>query len=428
MNRQRSQRAAPPRPARAPAAIAADAYGPDPATLCARVKAYVGLTDEDSALVAKFLTEVRPRIPEIIEDFYARIEEDAEAVRVLVGGRAQVERLKATLAVWLERTLRGPHDEEFAVLQAAIGARHVAVGLDQSFMVTGMNVFREHLGGILLRGKPRAAAKAVAIQVAYARVLDVSLALMLETYRVDWLRKILQTEQNATFKRLASIGEVAAVIAHETRNPLAAISGAIQVFSGDLPRDDPKQAIVAEILGQIRRLDERVNDLLIYARPATPSRSDVDPMDLIRTTARLLADDPLMKHVRVTFGGDRALPPFPMDGAQVQQVLVNLVLNAAQAMGGKGNIRISAKRPPAGGLQIAVEDDGPGVRADLAETIFQPFFSTRRSGTGLGLAISRKIAESHDGTLTLDLTSASGSRFVIWLPAPTSMRSSPQMR
>jgi signal transduction histidine kinase len=429
MTRPRRPHTPPQEPARDPSpTIATDAYGPDPIALCERLRRYVGFTEKESRLLASFYPMVEPQLPRIIEDFYDRIEGDPEARRVLTGGTKQIERLKATLGIWLQRTLRGPHDAEFACLQAAIGARHVQVGLDQSFMVSGMNVFREHLTLILFRTHPKRSPRTIALQRAFIGVLDLSLALMLETYRVDWLRKILQTEQNATFKRLASIGEVAAVIAHEIRNPLAAISGAIQVLGQDMTPDAPRHHVLGEILGEIRRLDERVNDLLTYARPAVPNREMVDPLDLIRTTIRLLSGDPLMDKARIVISGDRRLPPFPMDAHQIQQVIVNLVQNAMHAIDGKGTVHVTARRIREGGIEISVEDSGPGVRQDLAEAIFRPFFSTRARGTGLGLAISRKIVESHEGTLQIDLSHPKGARFVITLPVPVSLRSYSQMR
>jgi two-component system sensor kinase FixL len=100
----------------------------------------------------------------------------------------------------------------------------------------------------------------------------------------------------------------------------------------------------------------------------------------------------------------------------MQQVIVNLVLNAQQAMNGSGEIRIAARRTPQAGLEISVEDDGPGVPAERAEEIFRPFVTTRTRGTGLGLPISRKIVESHGGTLTVERARSGGARFVILLP------------
>jgi len=393
-------------------------HATDPITLFERVCAHIGFDAEDSALLAAFHPKVEPHLHAIVDDFYARILADPAARRVLTGGHRQVERLKGTLLAWLERVLKGPHDAEFAVLQSRIGAAHVRVGLEQSHMVTGMHVLREHLNRIFLEACPRRTPRSAATQRAIFRVLDVALALMLETYREAMLRRLLQAEQNATMRRLAALGEVATSIAHEIRNPLAGISGAIQVLQVESRPDDPRQEILREILHEIQRLDERVNDLLLYARPSPLIREPVKAGELLRSTVSVLREDPMFKQIRVATRAPKGIRPFPLDSGQMQQVLVNLVLNALQAMNGSGEIRLFARAAAARALEIAVEDDGPGVPDEIAEEIFKPFFTTRRHGTGLGLAISRKIVESHGGSLSLERSRSGGARFVIHLPFP----------
>ena len=382
------------------------------------LKAYVGFDGRDSRLLAAFYRHVEPHLDAIVDDFYDRIEADPGAARVITGGPEQIGRLKQTLRQWLVRALRGPHDLEFAILQSRIGRRHVGVALDQSYMVTGMNVFREHLNRILFQAFPRRSPRSIATQRAFVKVMDIVLALMLETYREDLLRKILRAEQNATVRRLAALGEVAASIAHEIRNPLAGINGAIQILGQEIAPEDSRQAVLREIQGEIRRLDERVNDLLLYARPSTPRREPVRPRELLETTVRALAEDPMFRDVHVSIRASGGLPAFSLDPGQIRQVLVNLVLNAVQAMGGAGRIELVARLATGGALELVVEDSGPGVPAHLAEEIFRPFFTTRPHGTGLGLAISRKIAESHGGSLTAGRGKAGGARFVLSLPVP----------
>jgi signal transduction histidine kinase len=400
--------------ARAPAARL---RGIEAIDLFRRASAYVGFGPEDSRLLAAFHRDVEPQLDAIVEDFYARIEGSPDALKVFTGGAAQIARLKGVLRAWLVRFLEGPQDDEFALLQARIGRTHVAVGLDQWYMVGGLNVFREHLNRILYAthaGRPEHAA---ATQRAFVKLLDITLALMLETFREDYLRAVLEAEQNATLKRLAMIGEVAASLAHEIRNPLAGISGAIQVLR-DTPLREDRPDILEAVLEEVRRLDGRVNDLLLYARPTTIRRAPVEVGDLLRSTIQMLASDPQMGTVEVEMGSDGPGPVFPLDADAVRQVLVNLVLNAAQALEGQGRIRIEVRHANGGPLEIAVEDSGPGVPPGLAGEIFRPFFTTRRGGTGLGLAISRKIAESHGGTLEVEAGSGGGARFVLTLPLP----------
>ena len=390
---------------------------PDLPALARRVRAYVGFTESDSRLLARLHRHAEPHFAAIVDDFYARILKDAGAARVL-NGPAQVDRLRRTLVEWLGRTLRGPHDAEFARLQANIGRRHVQVGLEQSYMISGMHVLRGHLTRLARAAPPRRKAAAEATARAVDRVIDLSLALMLATYREDSLRQALRAEQHATMKRLAAIGEMAASIAHEIRNPLAGISGAIQVLRGEPGGDAARHDVLEDILHDVRRLDSRINDLLLYARPAAPRREAVRPADLLHTTVRVLRDDPALARVRLKVAPMPALPPFLLDAGQIQQVLVNLVLNAAQANRGEGEVRLEARGAGGGAIEISVEDDGPGVPDHLAEEIFRPFFTTRSEGTGLGLAISRKFVEAHGGTLDVRPAAGGGARFILRLPPP----------
>jgi signal transduction histidine kinase len=390
----------------------------DPLALFETLKTYVGFTQEDSRELAGFFPHVEPHLDAIVEEFYHRILEDPGASSAITEGAEQVDRLKRALRRWLIHLLQGPHDEAFALAQARIGRMHVKVGLEQAYMIAGVEIFRDNLNRILAVAHPGQSPRAAAVESAVSRALAIVLALMLETYRETFLRKILETEKSATMRRLAVLGEVAASIAHEIRNPLAGISGAIQVLGQEMEEGDPRQRILAEVSMEIGRLDERVNDLLLYSRPSVPSREPTAPSDLLDTTRKLLAEDPLTRGVKLSFKAPGHLPPFPLDPGQIQQVLVNLLLNALQVMKGKGEIWVDARSPGAGSLQITVEDSGPGIHPDEIEKIFQPFFTTRPHGTGLGLSISRRIVEAHGGSLSAARGARGGARFLIHLPHP----------
>ncbi len=419
--KRRKARAANPGPEQSPALPERPATGPamvDTGALYRRVRAYVGFTAGDSRLLARLHRHVEPHLDAIIDDFYAHIVADPGASRVLTGGTVQVDRLRRTLREWLARTLRGPHNAEFVRLQANIGRRHVQVGLEQSYMISGMHVLRGHLTRLARATSARGKSAAEATARAVDRVIDLSLALMLATYREDSLRQMLRAEQHATMKRLAAIGEMAASIAHEIRNPLAGISGAIQVLREDPPGEAMRREVLEDILHDVRRLDARINDLLLYARPAAPRPEPVRPADLLHAVVRVLRDDPQLARVSLSVRPMPTLPPFALDAGQIQQVLVNLVLNAVQATQGAGKVRLEAHGASGGGLEITVEDNGPGVPGHLAEEIFRPFFTTRSEGTGLGLAISRKIVEAHGGTLEVRPAASGGARFTLTLPMP----------
>ncbi len=390
----------------------------DPIALLETVKQYIGFTDADSRLLRSLYPHVEPHLFEIIDVFYERILGNPGARKAITGGEAQIARLKSSQMTWLRLLLEGPHDAGFALLQARIGRMHVKVGLDQAYMVTGVQVFRDQLMQVTCGSFPAGDERCMAVLRAVDKALTIVLALMLETYRDDFIRKIIQTEKGATMRRLAALGEVAANLAHEIRNPLAGISGAIQVLAQEIDGGHPHRQILTEILREIGRLDERVNDLLVYSRPSVPAREPIHPAELLETVRRLLLDDPLARGVRITVEAGEEIGPFSLDPHQIRQVIVNLVLNALQALKGRGDVRLRARRLPARGLEISVEDSGPGIRPEELERVFQPFFTTRTGGTGLGLSISRRLVEAHGGTLEAGRGALGGACFVITLPAP----------
>jgi len=385
-------------------------------TAFSEMKRYVGFTRRDEETLARVRPLVAPHFSWIADEFYRRVEAHPAAMKVF-SGPEQVRRLKSTLQVWADRLLSGPHDEEYFRLRARIGRAHVRVGLRQVYMFTAMSVMRQSFETILAReltGDPDLHARA---RTALDRVLDLDLAIMLETYREDYIGRIHQSEQQAALKRLAAIGEVAASLAHEVRNPLAAISGAIEVLRDDLPPDSPRREVIKEMLGLVRRLDERVRDLLLYSRRVNLALQPIDPAELIQGTMSLVAGEPMMNGVRVRTQVAPGLGHHPMDRGQMQEVLLNLIRNAAEAMKGQGELLIEVKRDDTGDLTITVDDSGPGVPADRIESIFAPFYTSRPEGTGLGLSIARRTVEAHGGSLTHEAGSLGGARFVVSLPA-----------
>lgn len=212
---------------------------------------------------------------------------------------------------------------------------------------------------------------------------------------------------------LARLGEMAAVVAHEVKNPLTGISGALQIIGERLPPDSRDRKIVADIRARIASLNDSVCDLLLYARPRAPNRTAVDVQAVLRETASLVSQDPTMKAVTVEVAGDHSV--LSADPAMLREVFLNLVLNAGQAMNGQGCVRVEA-RDRGSRCEVAVIDRGPGIPADLRDRVFEPFFTTRSRGTGLGLAIVRRTVEVHGGEITLGETSGGGTTMMVVLP------------
>lgn len=215
---------------------------------------------------------------------------------------------------------------------------------------------------------------------------------------------------------LVKLGEMAALIAHEVKNPLAGIRGAVQVIGGRMPAENPDAAMMKEIVKRIDSLDAMMKDLLVFARPPKPKRAPTDMVPLLAATAGLLKVDEGARHVDVDISG--SAPPVPADGEMLKMVFHNLLINGAHAMQGQGRIRV---RVSAAGhaCQIAVSDDGPGIPDDVRDKIFIPFFTTKRRGTGLGLPTAKRFIEAHDGRITVDCPPSGGTIVTVQLPLAT---------
>ena len=232
----------------------------------------------------------------------------------------------------------------------------------------------------------------------------------------------------ARAERLASLGEVAASLAHEIKNPLAGIAGAVRVIADELPEADPRKEIMEEILDQVHRLDKTVNDLLVFARPATPALAPCDVRRVLDRVLILLAGDPAAKAVRLVRAYAADTPEVEADGKQLGQVFLNLLLNAVQAMpeGGQVTLRTGlyagngVDAEPRNGSRQAVEvrviDNGPGIPANVVPNIFTPFFTTKSRGAGLGLSVSRRIVEDQGGWIGVESTPGEGTTFRVVLP------------
>jgi two-component system, NtrC family, sensor kinase len=230
-------------------------------------------------------------------------------------------------------------------------------------------------------------------------------------------------------ERLATLGQVAASLAHEIRNPLAGIAGAVGVMADDLPDTDSRKEIMGEILSQTRRLTKTVQDLLTFARPATPTLGSCDLHQVLDRVLLLLAEDPIAKRIRLVRNYSPDLPRLEADDKQLGQVFLNLLLNAAQAMHGDGQVTITTRlngargadgEPSAAGgghtIEVSLADTGPGIPPPVLSELFKPFFTTKPRGTGLGLAISRRIIEDHGGWIRAESIPQLGATFRIGLP------------
>ena len=215
-------------------------------------------------------------------------------------------------------------------------------------------------------------------------------------------------------ERLADLGRVAAGLAHELRNPLASLSGSIELLRDQGPEDGRRLMDIA--LREAARLNDLVSEFLRFARPPPLRRERTDLSGLVAETLDVFAHDPEAAGVRL----ERALEAAPVecDPGQIRQVLWNLLRNAAQAVGpGGGRVRVACAPEGDGGASFEVADDGPGIaREDLAR-VFLPFHTTKSTGSGLGLAIVQRIVDAHGGRVTVESTPGEGARFRVHLRA-----------
>lgn len=227
------------------------------------------------------------------------------------------------------------------------------------------------------------------------------------------------TERKASEARLreqaalARLGEMAAVVAHEVKNPLAGIRGALQVIGGRLPETSRDRAIIGDIVARLDSLNEIVHDLLVFARPREPKLAPVALATLVEGTAALLKKDPSHSAVDVLITGDR--PTVHADREQLQTVFLNLLLNAAQASGSASDVRVTIAATDVQ-ARVIIADRGPGIPADVREKIFEPFFTTKHRGTGLGLPTAKRVVERHHGTIAFECPPSGGTIVTVTLP------------
>lgn len=232
-------------------------------------------------------------------------------------------------------------------------------------------------------------------------------------------------EEAVASEKMASIGLLAAGMAHEIGTPLSAIMGYAELMTSDQTDQAAVQDYVRRISHDCARIDHIVRGLLDYSRPSGRDVVQVDVGQIISETIELLTQQGVLKHIELTVRQDSAIPCAMADGHQLQQVLINLLLNSRDALSDNGKLGIRVKfdstglTGSAGCIRVDVMDNGSGISADHVGKIFDPFFTTKPpgKGTGLGLAISSRIMEGFGGKITVQSKPGTGSCFTLLLPA-----------
>jgi two-component system, LuxR family, sensor kinase FixL len=229
----------------------------------------------------------------------------------------------------------------------------------------------------------------------------------------DLSARVRVEEQLREQAALAKLGEMAAVIAHEVKNPLAGIRGAMQVMGRRMTVGSMDEQMTREIVNRIDSLDAMMKDMLVFARPPKPKRLPIDIAPLIARTANLLSEDAAMRDVELHIDG--AAPLVSGDAEMLTMVFQNLLVNGVQAMNGRGTIRVEIA-PVSGACRIVFTDTGPGIPPDIRAKIFTPFFTTKSRGTGLGLPTAKRFVEAQDGQISIDCPPEGGTAVQVTLP------------
>jgi signal transduction histidine kinase len=227
--------------------------------------------------------------------------------------------------------------------------------------------------------------------------------------------ELLHRTQMSRAEHLATLGELATGLAHEIRNPLAGIAGVIEIVGRDLPVTSPAKAVVKDIRLEIAQINRIVTDLLETARPRAPEMRFSNLNTTVEHAVMLARQQVLSKPIQIEFHPAPDMPEVEHDSDQLHQVLLNLLLNAVQAIDGSGLVVVEI-RPEADSVVISVTDSGRGIAPEHVAHIFRPFYTTKGNGTGLGLSLTRRIVEQHHGRIEVTSEIGKGTMFQVYLP------------
>ncbi len=325
------------------------------------------------------------------------------ALNVLASGAAEV--MEAVLAVDACRRVR---------------VEHCAVaGREATLLAVPVRIGDRVLGAMAQLLPCAAEVDEEACEVFESSSDAVALAIDRARLREQLAEEELRREELIQSKQLSAVGSLAAGVAHEIRNPLAAMMNAVSLLhQGTEPGSEERQ-LTGIVLEESRRMNRIVGEFLSFTRPSSNPRPTARIDQVIRSTIRLLERDPICaSDVELSLDLEDGLPGVVADRDRVRQVLWNLLLNAVQAAGERGRVVVTARtesRDARPGVAIAVDDSGPGIPACMRERVFAPFETSKPNGTGLGLSLVRHIVDSYGGEIRIAGSELGGARVWLWL-------------
>jgi len=366
---------------------------------------YVGFGPADQVILRALHPGLAPDFLAVSELFYARILEYPAAREVLERGESSVGQLKHSLVAWMDGLFQGPWDDSYVERRARIGRIHVRIGLPQHYMFGAMNLLRRELSARISNLLEPTSPEHHLAQNALSRMLDLELAIMLQTYREDLEAQKARTERMATF------GQVVASIGHELRNPLGVAESSVFILEKRVGTDPGSKKHLLRISEQIAIAIGIINALLDLVRDRPMDPQSLTLSEIVARAVDLVPRPAGIKFEVGPLDGLRVLG----DAAQLRQVFVNLLQNAVEACSETGVVTVEG-RSVGGKVEISVEDTGHGLDPAVKSRLFEPLTTTKPRGVGLGLALVKRIADRHRGTIVHVAPPDGGARFVLTLP------------
>jgi signal transduction histidine kinase len=266
----------------------------------------------------------------------------------------------------------------------------------------------------------------------YRRGLEIQADTLAQSHRElqEQTRLLLEKEtQLRRADRLSALGQLSAGLAHEIRNPLGAIKGAVEILQDDIPPEHPKAEFYNILLREVERLNDVLTNFLSFARPVTPHLMPLDVRVVLKALEALISGQARAYRVQLFTSFHTGPSRVMVDETLLKQAFLNIMLNAVEAMPSGGDLAISTRLSPGeavGGrpewLEVVFDDTGPGIQEEDLGRIFDPFFTTKKDGTGLGLAITHRIIENHHGTIRVVSQRGKGTTFMVTLPLEGALR------
>ncbi len=361
-------------------------------------------TESDAKLLAGLGNLFRRSADKLVDEFYDHLME-FESLRSLLSDAATVTSLKRAQREYLISLTAGEFGPAHVQNRLKIGRVHASIGLTPQWYLGMYGLYLDILRPYI--EKKYSGERASAAMAALAKLFVIDMQIVLDAYYERRERRAVERSE-----RLAAVGELAASIAHEVRNPLAGMKGALEVMRRELTSKPSYHEILDELVRQIERLEGLVRDLLTFAKPTPLDPRSFDLHELLDKVLRYFKDqaDEAGITVRRTYGPGTGR--LRADPSQMEQVFLNLVQNGVQAMEQGGTLNVTAQAE-ADAVIVAFEDTGSGIPPTVIGQVYQPFFTTKHRGSGLGLSIVKKIVDAHEGRIEIDSVPGKGTRVTV---------------